>query len=287
MAWFLWSLSESLYTGSPWPYFSQNFFVFRLLRDFFKLKFEVHPKLKEHAESTKKTHPQYFFGLHPHGAIGDYRILFDGMLLLLLPPITFTSLELPFLPSWRALAASILFRLPFIREIALWTSCIDASRGSTEQALRDGHSIFVVCGGEKEQLLCQKGVEEVYITKRKGFVRLALKHGTPLVPCYVFGCTDAYTTSRFLYSLREMLVNKLSVCLPIFWGPYGLPAVPHRVPQVMCFGEPIVLEKCEKPDEPSKQEIAAAHDKYIQAMRTLFDANKERLGYGDRELIIS
>lgn len=55
-------------------------------------------------------------------------------------------------------------------------------------------------GGEREQLLAQRGaVEELVLKHRQGFVRLALQHGVPcgrllvirpgarIVPVYVFG----------------------------------------------------------------------------------------------------
>ncbi|CAM9170995.1 unnamed protein product [Chrysoparadoxa australica] len=282
LTWLLWSFSRVEYgEGSPWPLYSKRFPMFPIMRHFFSLKISVHDALVKHAQAPangQQSPPQYFIGLHPHGPTCDWRVYMDGLV----------DQELPFLSSWRVLSASVLFRLPYIRELCLWTHCIDASRGSAEKALKAGHTIFVTPGGEKEQILCQRGVEEVYITKRKGFVRLALKHGTPLVPCYVFGCTDAYTTSRFLYSLRLWLVKRFSIAIPfVFGGPFLIPCWPHQVQLNVCFGEPIVLGKCQVPEEPSREEVNAAHDKYLRGLKQLFDENKEKYGYANRELIIS
>jgi hypothetical protein len=53
-------------------------------------------------------------------------------------------------------------------------------------------------GGEVEQILTQRGQDGVCISHRKGFVRLAMRHGVAVVPGYCFGCVDAYYTSRYI-----------------------------------------------------------------------------------------
>ena len=60
-----------------------------------------------------------------------------------------------------ALAASVLFSLPFVRELVLWTRCIDAGKKTAARALRKGHSLLVIPGGEAEQMRTKPGVEEV------------------------------------------------------------------------------------------------------------------------------
>eukprot|EP00957_Ditylum_brightwellii_P108809 8300098-Ditylum_brightwellii.AAC.1 len=75
----------------------------------------------------------------------------------------------------RTLAASILFRLPLVRELSLWTGCIDARRNVAEHALDGGHSLVIIPGGEAEQIRTTHGKEIVYLSKRKGFVKLAMR----------------------------------------------------------------------------------------------------------------
>lgn len=62
--------------------------------------------------------------------------------------------------------------------------------------LRKGKSVVILVGGIAEQMLSQVGDHTIYVKKRKGHIRLALKYGTPIVPGYAFGETDLYTHSR-------------------------------------------------------------------------------------------
>ena len=105
-----------------------------------------------------------------------------------------------------SLAASVLFALPVVRRVALWTRCIDASRSVATRALAQGHSLLVLPGGEREQFQTQRGVESVYLARRRGFLRLALASGARVCPCYSFGAADLYDTYKGpapLYKVRE------------------------------------------------------------------------------------
>ncbi|CAM9251088.1 unnamed protein product, partial [Choristocarpus tenellus] len=142
---------------------------------------------------------RFVFGLHPHGVMSEYRLLLDGVI----------RKSFPKLRSWRALAASILFKVPLLREISLWSHCIDAGRASAQRALENGHSVFVVPGGEHEQVMGSFGKELLYIKARMGFVKLALRNDIPLVPVYVFGSSDIFWTSNLLQGLRLGFVRRL------------------------------------------------------------------------------
>merc|ERR1719321_1450159 len=169
------------------------------------------------------------------------------------------------------LAASVLFRLPIVREIVLWTGCVDADRKTAEKMLEAGHSVGVIPGGEHEQMITTYGKEKVYLKSRFGFVKLALRFGTPLVPCYVFGCSDLYYTSKFLIGLRMALVKNLGVALPLCFGEFGLPAAPFKRPLDIVMGQPIYFDKC---PEPTTEQVLEAHSKYMDALQTLFDNHK-------------
>lgn len=256
-----------------WAYFSKYFFLWRFMREFFPQKLHVPPNFP--AVSDKPGEKlQYIFGFHPHGTMSDYRLLVDGQFLDQLPGLQ---------GKIRWLAASVLFRLPIAREICLWTRCIDARRDVAEQVLKEGLSVGVIPGGEAEQLRTTFGTDEVYLNKRLGFVKLALRFGVPLVPVYVFGCVDVYRTSSIFFGLREKLVNAVGVCVPICWGPYGLPFTPLKQPVDIVIGQPLDVGVFPKPTD---EQVVEAHAKYVNAVKALYDENKSRFGYGDRQLKI-
>jgi 1-acyl-sn-glycerol-3-phosphate acyltransferase len=63
---------------------------------------------------------------------------------------------------------------------------------------------------------------------RKGFVRLALKTGAPLVPVYVFGNSKLLRLLK-LPELFERMSRWSRISLTPFFGRFGLP-IPFRLP---------------------------------------------------------
>lgn len=101
------------------------------------------------------------------------------------------------------LCASVIFRIPVFREYLLWLGCVNADRRVAEKVLRSGKSLVILVGGIMEQMLSQRGEHTVYVKKRKGHVRLALKYGTPILPGYNFGETDLFTHSRCVSGSKQ------------------------------------------------------------------------------------
>jgi len=252
--------------GRAWASFAMREWGFQAFRHFIHLQVVLPEAILQ-----KPADEPLFFAVHPHGVASDFRLLMDGMLHKAMP-----SREI------LVLAASVLFKLPLVRELCLWSRCIDASRPVAERALRRGHSLMVLPGGELEQIRTTFQKEEVCLTS-VGFVKLALQANTPLVPCYVFGCVDLYKTYSFLYGPREWLRKKFRICIPIFSGSIGV--LPRRVPVQVVFGEPLTLQ-CAVPGKPSDEEVADGVNKYVAALKGLFDEYKAQYGYGDRELTI-
>lgn len=269
------------------PYFTVNKIMALSLNDgwqvqIFASHFPPLYYLRKHigltAEAPKKLREadgQFILAMFPHGTGSDFRVLLQGMLPELFPH---------FHDKIRSLAASVLFLIPFIRELTLLTGCIEASRHVADKAIKNGRTILVLPGGESEQLLTKRGVEKVYLLKRKGFVKLALKHNIPLVPAYVFGSSDLYETSTFLFDARWKLMKAAGVCLPFCSGYLGS-LCPFPVKNTIVFGEPITLPKTNG-GEVTEQALNSAHELFIKKLTELFDKNKKKYGCGDKELII-
>eukprot|EP00921_Rhytidocystis_pertsovi_P018180 GHVQ01028689.1.p1 GENE.GHVQ01028689.1~~GHVQ01028689.1.p1 ORF type:complete len:466 (-),score=51.98 GHVQ01028689.1:202-1599(-) len=278
---------------------------------------KAHEKDKHRGLPSSKN-PLFIFGVHPHGSLAFFRPALDLYL---------SEGILPFLrdSGWRALAASVLFWLPCHREVALWTNCCTADRSTAEKQLsRFGNSLMVTPGGIVEQLMTVRGRERLYITGRKGFVRLAIKYGCKIVPVYVFGENDLFATSMILYRFRYWLCKKLQICMLLFGGAYGffprgvsessvgpsyrgtktdvtskttasltataateLPYSPLLEGSLrVVFGEALgVLQQ----DSPDPSYVDKVHAEYILRLKDLFDTHKKFMGshYETRELEIS
>mmetsp|Transcript_128357 Transcript_128357/g.256374 ORF Transcript_128357/g.256374 Transcript_128357/m.256374 type:complete len:317 (+) Transcript_128357:88-1038(+) len=232
--------------------------------------FDVRPFLIEDPDKLSAC-KQYILAVHPHGVLSLDHVL------------TIAGFDAGFervAPQARrsALSASVLFKIPVVREVELATGCVDAARRTASQCLNAGLCLSVVPGGEREQLLAQRGsIEHLVLRRRQGFVRLALQHGVPLVPLYCFGEAQLYYQSQFLMGFRAWLQRKLGVALVMPFGPYGLPGVPFRAPLRPVVGAPLEMPHI---PTPSQAEVDEHHARYMAALEQLFEKHKHDAGYG-------
>lgn len=132
---------------------------------------------------------QYIFAVHPHG-------------IHCWPMMSFASPQSPFDVKFPGLvgkklcglAATVIFKIPLIREIFLRMGYVDARKSVAEKVLSDNLSLFICIGGEEEVMLTNPGCDTVVLLKRKGFIKLALSYGCTLVPVFGVGVSDTFLT---------------------------------------------------------------------------------------------
>ena len=119
----------------------------------------------------------YFFAAHPHGVLpfgiclnigtnaSDVDKLFPGI-------------------SFRGVAVSCCYVIPFYRDFCLALGGTDCRASTIRNVIQHGCSPLVMPGGADESLLTISHCNRI-IMKHKGFVRLAIQTGTPVVPMYV------------------------------------------------------------------------------------------------------
>ncbi|MFN8285729.1 MAG: lysophospholipid acyltransferase family protein [Chitinophagales bacterium] len=97
----------------------------------------------------------------------------------------------------RALADSNHFRIPIWKDfVKERLGIVEASRANCDALMQEGESIVVYPGGTRE--ICRKKGER-YILKwsdRKGFVRMAAKHGYDIIPIAAVGAEEAFTVVK-------------------------------------------------------------------------------------------
>ncbi|KAH7730913.1 Protein Y53G8B.2 [Aphelenchoides avenae] len=130
----------------------------------------------------------YIFGNHPHGimSIGSFASFCTNG----------TGFD-KIVPGIKRHACTLAsqFNFPFRREIVLQSGAISSSAESIEYVLRledKGHAVSIVLGGAEEALDAHADNYDLKLSTRKGFIRLAIKHGASLVPVYHFGENRIY-----------------------------------------------------------------------------------------------
>eukprot|EP00747_Dinoflagellata_sp_TGD_P188822 gnl/TRDRNA2_/TRDRNA2_48350_c0_seq1.p1 gnl/TRDRNA2_/TRDRNA2_48350_c0~~gnl/TRDRNA2_/TRDRNA2_48350_c0_seq1.p1 ORF type:complete len:368 (-),score=27.45 gnl/TRDRNA2_/TRDRNA2_48350_c0_seq1:80-1183(-) len=239
----------------------------------------------------------YIFVCHPHGIIGispmtnfgtdatDYSKLFPGL------PV-------------HLLGHSAIFRIPIFREWCLLHGHGSVDRKTCLALLREGHCIALAPGGAKESLECTPGTMRLFLQRRRGFVKLALQTGAALVPVIGFGENELYATVQFRQGslcrrLQEILQACLGFALPLFCGRRWMPLLPKRLPVSTVVGAPVRLAAgpsdaaadggcgpCELKPEPTVEAVAELHEKYCEALRSLFETHKAEHGLAATELQI-
>eukprot|EP00249_Psilotum_nudum_P013489 c24359_g1_i1 orf=441-1265(-) len=179
-------------------------------------------------------------------------------------------------------ATSAIFHSPIIRHIWSWMGMVPVSKKLLLKYLENGYSVILVPGGVREVLLMEHDHEVVFLRKRYGFVRAAIKTGSSLVPCFMFGQKYVYRWWKpkgklFAYLSRTILFSPLA-----FWGVFGTP-IPYQKPVCVVVGKPIDVKKNL---QPSDEEVQEVHAKFISSLEELFDKHKGYAGCTDSHLSI-
>jgi len=175
------------------------------------------------------------------------------------------------------LIISLLFKVPFMREVGLFAGLGKATAETADHAFSKGLSVLLMPGGAAEALLqpCpEKKTVPIFVKERRGFVRLALRHKVPLVPVYSFGEHDVYTVHRptgLGQWAQLQMKNIFTFSLPLFWGDLWF--IPHRKRQKVVIGTPIRTDDYD--GELTEEIVRAKHEEFKKALVELFEEHRE------------
>lgn len=171
----------------------------------------------------------------------------------------------------------------------------DASKSSVDQALSEGHRIGLAPGGIAEMFegypkpLTHPDEEYAILQSRKGFIRMAVKHGIPVIPVYCFGATKML--KRLQLPLFENLSKLLRISICVFFGSWGLP-MPFRQRLLYVLGRPIFPPQLEDGSTPPLSEdsplfeklVGVMHKTFCEELQSLFERHKETYGWDRKKL---
>ena len=127
--------------------------------------------------------------------------------------------------------ASSLFRTPLLKNIMGIFGLIPASSSSLKKHFHStvtgvsnpniARSVVLYPGGIAELFKSSRNEERLYLSRRKGFIKIALRENVDVIPVYLFGNTSVLSVCKI--GLLANLSRKLGVSVTYFWGKYYLP----------------------------------------------------------------
>ncbi|NXQ04209.1 DGAT2 acyltransferase, partial [Vidua macroura] len=252
--------------------------VWKYFRDYFPVKL-----VKTHDLSPSHN---YIIGSHPHGilCVGAFCNFITGS----------TGFEELF-PGIRSFLTTLAgnFRLPVFREYLMSGGLFPVTRRAIGYLLSQkgtGNAVAIVIGGAAESLSCRPGVTTLILKNRKGFVRMALRHGAFLVPSFSFGENDLFRQVVFeegswMRSIQRRFQKMMGFAPCLFYGR-GLTScrsrgfLPYARPITTVVGEPVAVPKVEN---PSRELVDRYHELYICALLKLFNENKTKYGLSESD----
>ncbi|NXL65230.1 MOGT2 acyltransferase, partial [Chordeiles acutipennis] len=248
----------------------RNSIVWRYMRDYFPIT------LVKTAELDPRQN--YLMGFHPHG------VLAAGAFLNFCTEATGFSTLFPGITP-HLMMLSLWFRIPFFRDYVMSGGLVPSDKDSASYVLQrpeGGNVLAIIVGGAQEALDARPGSYTLLLKNRKGFVRLAMEHGTPLVPIFSFGENDLFEQVRnpkgsWLRQLQHRLQQIMGISLPLFHArgifQYSFGLIPYRRPVYTVVGRPIPVQRKHR---PSKEEVDQVHQKYLNELCKLFEEHKAK-----------
>ncbi|NXE15353.1 MOGT2 acyltransferase, partial [Lophotis ruficrista] len=248
----------------------RNSVVWRYMRDYFPIT------LVKTAELDPRQN--YLMGFHPHG------VLAAGAFLNFCTEASGFSTLFPGITP-HLMMLTLWFRVPFFRDYLMSGGLVSSDKESASYVLQrpeGGNVLAIIVGGAQEALDARPGSCTLLLKNRKGFVRLAIEHGTPLVPAFSFGENDLFEQVRnpkgsWLRQLQHRLQQIMGISLPLFHArgifQYSFGLVPYRRPICTVVGKPIPVQRKHR---PSKEEVDQVHQKYLNELCKLFEEHKAK-----------
>jgi len=181
-----------------------------------------------------------------------------------------------------AVGASILLKTPIVRDVIMLCGTREVTKKAISHGLQNKVSILIIPGGQKEMRYWSPDkTKYIVVTKNKGFIKIALTQGAPLVPMFSFGENDILHNIQ-LPKIQELTYRYLGFGYPLF--PYGrwYSAMPNPTQVSVCVGEPISVPQVTNPPDTL---VDHYHQIYYQRLRELFEKYKVKAGYSNCELI--
>lgn len=144
------------------------------------------------------------------------------------------ALERPIEDVPFGLAHSVIVRMPGFNQVLVSLGALEASRENAERAFRQGYKVLVYPGGDIESFRPFTERHRVKFGRRRGWVRLAIRNGVPIVPLAAAGAhstaivlTDGQWIADALNLDEWLRLEVWPLMLTIPWGLTVGPSPPY------------------------------------------------------------
>lgn len=217
---------------------------------------------------------QYVMAWHPHGAFTIAALYFIS---------SFWARHYPGNTPRFVCVAPLLLKIPILSEYLLLCHARDQDRKTFDGLLATGATVAVQPGGLIEQVETDDAQERVFFPGNLGFVRLALRHGKPLLPVYAFGENQLFQTTSWVKNLNSWFYRKFKTGNMVVLGLGGVPSTPLMPSPLLLprfksglhvrWGNPV--EVGSPVEDPSDELVQLVFERYVQELRRLFNEYKD------------
>jgi hypothetical protein len=150
---------------------------------------------------------------------------------------------------------------------------------------KTGVSVGLMVGGIAEMFMIRRDHERIKLKDRKGFVRVALEHGVPILPVYMFGANQVLD---FGPPWLQRISRRMRASVGMIYGVWGLP-IPRRLPIFKVTGKPLDVGPAMRKDHPDfAARVDEIHVQFIEEIQRIYYTHRGKYGHGfeNRPLVI-
>jgi 1-acyl-sn-glycerol-3-phosphate acyltransferase len=114
-----------------------------------------------------------------------------------------------------------IFKVPVLRDLATAYGFVEGSQHNAESLLPDGELVLVAPGGMREALRPSSQKYQLDIRDRKGFAKLAMRTGAPVILSACPAADDIYHVVS--NPVTDWVYNRYRLAAPVIFGKYGTP----------------------------------------------------------------
>lgn len=174
---------------------------------------------------------------------------------------------------------------PTLAQLMAQTGAIAAHPKMALAALDKGASLLVYPGGAQDLFRPHRERDRINFARRKGFIKLALKHKLPVIPIISKGAHDTLIVLDDFYDVVKQLhqwgmpwlLNVDPEVFPIYLGlPWGigigpLPNIPFPVPIHTRICPPIMFERYGQKASRDRAYVDACYQRVVTQMQQELD----------------